>query len=123
MPLPGGNNHLGSVSIDTPALVPFANEAISSTLWSPVQGACVMSLFAVENTDAVMTYLQVYDAGVLVQTYPVPAKGIVYEHPGIKISGQLGLALSTSSSTLVAPATPGVLSIGVQTWVSGSLPS
>lgn len=123
MPLPVGYNHLGSVSVDPLPLEPYANEAISAVLWYPVAGPCIFALFAVENTAAATTYLQVYDAGVLVQTYPVPAKGIVYEHPEIKVKHQLGLALSTSSSTLVAPASAGVLSIGVQSWVSGNLPS
>ena len=82
-------------------------------------GPCTLALFAVENSTVATTYLQVYDSGALVQTYPVPPKGIVYEYPGIRIEGALGLALSTSSSTLVAPASPGVVSIGVQAWVSG----
>lgn len=121
MPLPLGFNHLGSVAIDTPALVPYTDAALSSAAWTPHPGPCTLATIAVQNTDAVTVYLLVRDGGTLVAAYPVPPAGIVYERVDLGIASHLELSLSTSASTAVAPASAGVVSIGVQAWASTSL--
>lgn len=122
MPLPLGFNHLGSVSIDTPPLVPCLNSSASSSLWVVYTGPCSLDMFSVHNADTVTVYLHVYDGPVKVAAFPIPPAGIVYEHPRLRIQHALGLLLSTSSVTTVAPASAGVVNAGVQTWVSGNLP-
>jgi hypothetical protein len=122
MPLPHGFNHLGSVSIDTPALIPYTTGSLSSVAWNPHPSPCTLALIVVESTDTHINYLQVYDGQNLVAAYPIPPKGIVYERIDVKIQTFLGLILSTSATSVVAPSSPGVVSIGVQAWASGPLP-
>lgn len=120
MPLPYGRNHLGSVSIDAPALIPYTEDALSSTVWVAYPKPCALATIAVQNKDVQTVYLHVYDGTALAAAYPIPAAGIVYERIDLRIEKYLGLLLSTSASSAVAPATAGVISIGVQEWASGN---
>lgn len=121
MPLPGGFNHLGSVAIDTPALKPYTESALSSATWIPHASPCTLATIAIQNTDVQTVYLQVYDGPELVAVYPVPPAGIVYERIDLRIEKYLAVLMSTSASAVVAPASAAVVSLGVQEWQSGPL--
>lgn len=122
MPLPHGFNHLGSVSVDTPALTPYTTGSLSSVAWTPHPAPCTLATIAVQNTDVQTVYFLVYDGQDIVAAYPIPPAGIVYDRVDVKIKNHLGVLLSTSATSVAAPASAGVASIGVQAWASGPLP-